>query len=797
MKENNKTPIIFISHCLGGIVLEKAILTARLRQNDFPSIFPFVAGCVFLGTPFHGTNTQAKAMVLAEMAETIGLGVPSSLLKLLEKDSEVLLRMLDDFVRLATDAHIRLFCFFESEKSDLAGLFKLPFKKQELIVDRESATFPGVESLQLSSDHFGLNKYSGPKDSNFVFVSNEIKVTAQRAAGIIKARTNAHRQALISDRTYHALIDTLGKGFSDLDATIKGNYKGPKGDKPTWVSEVDSYKQWKEKEGSQLLWIHGKAGTGQGLIASSVAETLIRTKEDESIISSFFCDQSDEHRRSLRGMLKILIRQIIDRNQDLAVHLLTDARKGKGSGKQDFDPEALNKIPVLWDALRAMASSLPNGTVYVILYGIDQLSEDSLEQFQQYLKDATNKGTGGDEDSEASPIKWMLLSRSGRPDIEKAVKATSAYEIDIDDSENSELVSDALRADISARVDDLELSAPLTYFIKRQIYSRAEDNYIYISLVIQEVKNAQASGLIKYAEFRALLESFPYGLTNMFEHIRKRVLGANSEDIEHTKEILRCMILAQRAPTMRELAVIADLPHHEWEDVEKLKAHIIRCGAFLTLRGNELDEDNMTVEWIDISAREHLEKFAKTELALGLKDMQHGIIALRSLEYIYSITERYEAAEATKREQEDEDRDSDAGEEAKPDGGSDGSGEDDDDDEPQIELAPPTIAGSDTNEEDFDPNEALQYPVQYWIEHSKHAPVDILQEFRTGHSFWKEESPPRQDWWSVNDTMHILPNQTNVTPLHVATIADFPPFVEHCKASLFALLIYCLRLMQY
>lgn len=129
-KDGCKAPIIFVCHCLGGIILEKALLTSRLRQNDFPSIFPYVAGCMFLGTPFHGTKSQQKAMVLAHMAETIGMGVPSSLLKLLKEDSEPLIQMLDEFVRLSNEAQIRVFCFFESQASDLAALLMkgLPFK---------------------------------------------------------------------------------------------------------------------------------------------------------------------------------------------------------------------------------------------------------------------------------------------------------------------------------------------------------------------------------------------------------------------------------------------------------------------------------------------------------------------------------------------------------------------------------------------------------------------------------------------------------------------------------------------
>ena len=755
------------------------------------------------------------------MAETIGMGVSSSLLKLLEKDSEVLIRMLDEFVRLTNDAQIRVFCFFESEKSDIAAVLlkKLPFKKEELVVDKESATYPGVESLQLASDHFKLNKYSGPKDGNFVSVSNEIKATASKAANIIKSRQNTVRQALINDRTYHALIDILGRGFSDLIATTKGSYTGPVEDKPSWVVDVDSFKQWRERDTSRLIWIHGKAGTGQGAIASSVVGSLNKIKEPTSIVASFFCDQSDESRRSLRSTLKLLIRQIIDASQDLAVHLLTDSKKGKSAGKQDYDPEALNKIPALWEALQSMARDVLGGRIYVVIYGIDQLSKESLEQFLEHMKEIPGEGASVEDDADVPPIKWMLLSRSGRPDIEKTFKG-KAHEINIDDSENAEHVSDALRSTISARVDDLYLSAPLTYFIKRHIHSRAEDNYIYVSLVIQELKNAQASGTYKHSEIRALLESFPFGLTDMFEHIRKRVLSPSAEGIEYTKEIIRCLILARRAPTLRELAVMADLPEEDRVDLELLKGHLIRCGAFVTLRGNEYDEDNMTVEWIDISAQEHLEQFAKKELALDgeLMAMQHGIIALRCLEYVYSVTEIYEAAEAAKRaKQEEEDQAAEVDneipyaaddtqsavsdkEDEEPhdtdthgDDAQDGENDDDtnnddshtndghdDEDHPETEAAP-TEADKDEEEHEFDKDDALMYPVEYWLEHAKLAPVDVIEEFRTHHPFWKDESPARQDWWSVNDSMHVLPNQTNVSPLHVAAIAEFPALLDHRK----------------
>jgi hypothetical protein len=245
---------------------------------------------------------------------------------------------------------------------------------------------------------------------------------------------------------------------------------------------------------------------------------------------------------------------------------------------------------------------------------------------------------------------------------------------------------------------------------------------------------------------------------------------------------------------------MADLPEEDRQDLEQLKGHLIRCGGFVMLGGNEYDEDSMVVEWVDPAAQEHLEQFAQEELALEgeVKEMQHGIIALRCLEYVYTVTEKYEAAEAAKRIKEDEEQEAAAldnempfaGDTASADGIEETTEEPNDDDNgsdvedpPETEAAPTVAdedeAGRDQEEHEFDKDDALMYPVEYWLEHAKLAPVDVIQEFKTGHPFWKDESPARQDWWSVNDSMHVLENQTNVTPIHVAVIAEFPAFLDH------------------
>lgn len=155
-------PMTFVCHYLGGIVVGQALINAKLRQTDYPSIFPFVVGCVFLGTPFRGTKSQPKAAALAEMAQTVGLGKESGLVKLLEQVSETLKYPLDEFAHLAEESNMRVFCFFEQHKVDLMRLLskKSPIKPEEIVVDEDSATSEAFLKGSQASDHFELNKFT-------------------------------------------------------------------------------------------------------------------------------------------------------------------------------------------------------------------------------------------------------------------------------------------------------------------------------------------------------------------------------------------------------------------------------------------------------------------------------------------------------------------------------------------------------------------------------------------------------------------------------------------------------------
>jgi len=97
---------------------------AKLHNEDFSDILHCIAGVVFLGTPHKGSATQSKAAIIASIASAFGQAESSSLLRAVEKDSEMLNDLLHDFTRVVNKAAIPLFCFFEQRKSNLARMIK-------------------------------------------------------------------------------------------------------------------------------------------------------------------------------------------------------------------------------------------------------------------------------------------------------------------------------------------------------------------------------------------------------------------------------------------------------------------------------------------------------------------------------------------------------------------------------------------------------------------------------------------------------------------------------------------------
>ncbi|CAJ0555493.1 Ff.00g055580.m01.CDS01 [Fusarium sp. VM40] len=183
-KKCSDRPIIFIGHCLGGLVMQQAYLSLHLQPEDWPNLSTDnVNGMVFLGTPHHGvadgilsTQGQIYQSILASK-----LHVEPNILASVERNSDVLKSVVHNFTRRIHNVTRRpeIFCFYEQRITNVGAIVGL--KTPAFLVDETSGTLSGHQKEELPLDHFSMNKFENDQDNNYQSVSREVVRMAQKS----------------------------------------------------------------------------------------------------------------------------------------------------------------------------------------------------------------------------------------------------------------------------------------------------------------------------------------------------------------------------------------------------------------------------------------------------------------------------------------------------------------------------------------------------------------------------------------------------------------------------------------
>lgn len=113
-----RTPLVFISHSLGGIIVKKALILAHERSSDpeFKDILDNVKSIAFLGVPHGGSDVAFWGNIAAHVlrAATLGTTTNSQILENLQKSSTGLTDISKQFVDRGKD--LQILTFFETQK---------------------------------------------------------------------------------------------------------------------------------------------------------------------------------------------------------------------------------------------------------------------------------------------------------------------------------------------------------------------------------------------------------------------------------------------------------------------------------------------------------------------------------------------------------------------------------------------------------------------------------------------------------------------------------------------------------
>ncbi|KFZ10171.1 hypothetical protein V501_05309 [Pseudogymnoascus sp. VKM F-4519 (FW-2642)] len=361
-------PIIFIGHCFGGIVIEKAIVDA---QSKLKSLISSIAGVICMGTPHQGTGSHGAVAAIARVGAYLNLATESQILETLNPVSETLEDTVKSFAEASSRNHW-----------------------PALIVDEESACLKSWGRNKLVSDHFDLNKFSSPDDPNYLSLRN----TLMKMAGgkyfssdpkVVHPSSPSNQDVVFTvpmqrNHTFHGRRDILWR-LSQILSHSSEEQKAAALYGLGGIGKTQIALEWayQSPPSTHILWANGKSietlqdsfleiGKKAGIVheTSSKGETASRVKNWLDSTSSgdwrLIIDNVDDQSSILASIKPLLP---IKRGKLLLVGCVTDDLNSGQTSKGTIDTrkeEALN----LADKLGCIPLAIAQAAAYIRRNGV-------------------------------------------------------------------------------------------------------------------------------------------------------------------------------------------------------------------------------------------------------------------------------------------------------------------------------------------------------------------------------------------------------------------------------------------
>ena len=154
---DNDTPIVFLAHSMGGLVIKKVLILAK-QDSSYHKMAARSHSMIFLATPHRGSDSTSLLRNILQLSGAYG---SKAHLENLVPNSEAIYAIHDQFRHIHQD--VQLWSFFETVKTPIG-----------LIVEKDSAILglPGERIQLLNADHRQVCKFDDPSDSNYRTLRN-------------------------------------------------------------------------------------------------------------------------------------------------------------------------------------------------------------------------------------------------------------------------------------------------------------------------------------------------------------------------------------------------------------------------------------------------------------------------------------------------------------------------------------------------------------------------------------------------------------------------------------------------
>lgn len=576
-----KVPIIFIAHSMGGLVVKKAYLLGQIDE-EYQAIIASISAIIFLATPHRGTNL---AEVLSKVL-TASLQSPKTFIAELNRSSSALEELNEQFRHVAPK--LSIVSFYETLPTSIGPMKLMVLEKESSILG-----YPKEISRALNADHHTVCKYSSPQDPNYVSVCNVLKSLVERfrmkGANTLRSRTLEEANEI--ERVF---------GISS-DAENDLNYFRQRWMAGTcdWLIDEPEIQSWLEpKAESRIVWFSAPPGSGKSVLSSHVVSHL---GETGMLCQYFFFRSGDQSKRSPLALMRSIAYQIARDVPAFKRDLMELSAEGPSLQKADYK--------LVWQKLfESILFKL--GLSRPLYWVIDALDEsESSETFLNLLRSLSSSPTC---------LRILIVSRKTERLTFAFNQLSGSVTVKLIEKHGHDHNATDIRMFAEKEIKHMRGNDELKQRVVREIMSRAEGNFLWVQLVLEEILNCHTEEAIQET-----LDEIPSGLSKLYQRMELAILdNARKANRVLAKALLQWIICAHRPLKLNELSQALRPEFPDFIDLRRTVHDV--CGQFVVV------DPAGKVGILHPTAREYLLKSSKTEIAVDFR-LAHGQLFTKTI----------------------------------------------------------------------------------------------------------------------------------------------------------------------
>ncbi|KLJ12361.1 hypothetical protein EMPG_09526 [Blastomyces silverae] len=498
------TPIVLIGHDMGGLVIKKAYMLARLNPQ-YDDIAKRICTFYFLATPHLGSDSAELLTKIFHVAYG-----SRSYVSDLERRSSTIMDINGQFRLYGSD--LEIWSFYETMPLTIGFFSKIIVSKDFAILGYQSE-----KQIPMTADHRSICRFNTAADPNYRNIRDALALTVR---GLTKSGQRLKEMRKYEQmKTLREYLGVSSAPKEDLasvqDARLPGTCE--------WLSTTASYLRWRNNstKGPSIYWLSGNPGVGKSVLAGYVIEML---EEMGSDVSYFFFKFGDGLRSRLNTCLRSIAFQMARRNERVKDMLL-----GMHSDGVEFDKGDERTI---WK--KVFVSGVFQTAISPQYWIIDAL--DECADFASFFGPMLAKL------DDSLPLRILITSRT-TPCLQKQFSSLGTERLFCQQISAADTLHD-----IRVFVDDqsmlLEVDSNHRVSLVERILEKSNDSFRWTAIVLQELLKVHGQ-----EDINRVLGEVPREM----EPLYLRILESMSQ-AKHGKQLAQA-ILAWSICALRPLTV--------------------------------------------------------------------------------------------------------------------------------------------------------------------------------------------------------------------------------------------------